>query len=55
MFLTAGLMSSFTLPKNKDKIIFGINNRIVIGFLLSLLAVLTEICLNQAGALIWHN
>jgi hypothetical protein len=54
MFALLGLSSCLLLPEDKHKKIFGINNRIVIALIMTLLAVCIECFLNYAGILTWE-
>jgi hypothetical protein len=54
MFALFGLASTRLLPQNKREKWFGINNRLVIGFVQSVLAVGVEVVLNRIDFLPWH-
>jgi hypothetical protein len=53
-FAFMGLMACHSLPADKHKKIFGINNRIVFVVVMTALAVLIECFLNYAGLLTWE-
>ena len=53
-FVFMGLMACHSLPKDKHKKIFGINNRIYYVVVMTLLAVAVECFLNYAGLLTWE-
>ncbi|MBW2560603.1 MAG: hypothetical protein JRE40_07085 [Deltaproteobacteria bacterium] len=53
MFLIMGLMSTLLLPQDKGTKILGINNRLLIAAVMSVLCVAVEMVLNLAGALTW--
>ncbi|MDO9515763.1 MAG: hypothetical protein Q7J01_06650 [Syntrophales bacterium] len=53
MFLIMGLMSTLLLPEDKGMKIVGINNRLLIAAVMSVLCVAVEMVLNLAGALTW--
>jgi len=54
MFLMLGLLSTKTLPKDKDMKILGINNRHLMAFLGASVCVLVEMVLSSVDALIWN-
>ena len=54
MFLIMGIYACLSLPKDKNKKIFGINNRIVIACILTTTAVIVECFLNYCGILTWE-
>lgn len=54
MFLIMGVYACLSLPKDKNKKIFGINNRIVIACVLTTTAVIVECFLNYCGILTWE-
>jgi len=54
MFLIMGLMSTLLLPKDRGIKILGINNRLLIAAIMSILCVAIEVFLNLAGVLAWE-
>ncbi|RPJ81664.1 MAG: hypothetical protein EHJ94_03910 [Deltaproteobacteria bacterium] len=53
-FLFWGLIITKSIPEDKNKTFFGINNRIVLAFCWGVLPVIIEIVLNSFDALIWN-
>lgn len=53
MFAITGLMATLALPKDKNMKILGINNRLFIASVFSLMSVGVEYILNSIGALTW--
>lgn len=53
MFAIMGIAAAYTLPKDKTLKILGLPNRIIYAAGYSIAAVIIEIILNAAGALIW--
>jgi len=54
MFAIAGIGFTFTLPKDKNKKILGINNRLFSAIAGSIFCVIIECVLNSIGALTWE-
>lgn len=54
MFAFMGLAACLTLPEDKKMKILGINNRVFLALLFTLLAVIVECFLNYAGILTWE-
>ena len=53
-FVFMGLMACYSLPKDKHKKWFGINNRVVLAVVLAWISVGVECFLNYAGLLTWE-
>tara|TARA_R110001592_G_C13189203_1_gene752168 strand:- start:6792 stop:7427 length:636 start_codon:yes stop_codon:yes gene_type:complete len=53
MFAITGLMATLALPKDKNMKIMGINNRLFIASIFSIMSVGVEMILNSIGALTW--
>ncbi len=53
MFAITGLMATLALPKDKKLKILGINNRLFIASIFSIMSVCVEMVLNSIGALTW--
>lgn len=54
MFLVMGIAACLMLPKDKNKKILGINNRIIFAVINTTLAVAVECFLNYSGILTWE-
>ena len=54
MFAIAGIAMSKMLPKDKSMKILGLPNRLFLALAYSIFAVIVEVFLNQANALIWE-
>lgn len=55
MFFIMGMAAVLSLPEDKKKKIFGINNRVLFAVVLTTCAVLVECFLNYAGILTWNG
>ncbi len=53
MFAITGIMATLALPADKNLKILGINNRLFIAIVFSILSVCVEFVLNDIGALTW--
>ncbi len=54
MFAITGILATLALPKDKSSKILGINNRLFLAIVFSVLSVCVEMVLNSIGALTWE-
>lgn len=54
MFAITGICATLALPKDKHAKLFGINNRLLLATIFSILSVFTEVLLNKMGMLTWE-
>ena len=54
MFAISGVVATLALPDNKKLKIAGVNNRILLAVIFSIISVCIEILLNSIGALVWE-
>ncbi len=53
MFAITGIVATLALPEDRHRKILGINNRLFIAIVMSVLSVCVEMILNSVGALTW--
>lgn len=53
MFAISGIMATLALPKDKTLKILGVNNRLFLASIMSIISVCVEYVLNSMGALTW--